>query len=57
MSTTSIKKVEVVVLGTGAGMTHVYKGEPSSSFVVLVDGQPILLGDVVSIQCRRLPVS
>lgn len=38
---------EALILGTGAGATHVYSGEASSSFVVLEDGQPALLCDLV----------
>ena len=39
--------LEIVVLGTGAGATHIYSKESSSSFVVLRDGEPVLLCDMV----------
>ncbi|KAG2493274.1 hypothetical protein HYH03_008411 [Edaphochlamys debaryana] len=38
--------LEIVILGTGAGTTCVYGGERSSSFVVLLRGEPVLLADV-----------
>ncbi|GFR47176.1 hypothetical protein Agub_g8869 [Astrephomene gubernaculifera] len=38
--------LEIVVLGTGAGTTHAFSGEPSSSFVVLKGGKPVLWCDV-----------
>ncbi|GLC33150.1 hypothetical protein PLESTB_000365000 [Pleodorina starrii] len=53
---------EIVVLGTGAGTTYVYSRETSSSFVVLKEGEPLLLCDAgygVTASCQhhvgRLP--
>lgn len=37
--------VDVVVCGVGAGATFVYDGEYSSTFVLRVNGQPLLLLD------------
>jgi hypothetical protein len=45
------QSLQLVVLGTGAGATCVYHGEPSSSFLVLQDGKPILLADAVRCTC------
>ena len=39
-------RVELLVLGTGAGATACYSGECSSSFVLVLDGHPVLLADV-----------
>lgn len=44
-------RVELVVLGVGAGATTVYTGQPSSSYVILIDGKPELLLDAVSYIC------
>jgi hypothetical protein len=40
--------IELVFIGTGAGATSVYHGEPSSAFLLLVDSTPTLLVDAVS---------
>lgn len=37
--------IDLVVCGVGAGATYVYDGESSSSFVLRVDGRPLLLLD------------
>lgn len=39
--------VELVVLGVGAGSTCTYYGECSSSFLICIDNQPLLMLDVV----------
>ena len=39
--------LELVVLGVGAGKTQTYDGEPSSSFGLLIDGEPLLQLDLV----------
>ncbi|EFJ43790.1 hypothetical protein VOLCADRAFT_95922 [Volvox carteri f. nagariensis] len=49
--------LEIIVLGTGAGTTYVYSKQPSSSFVVVKKGEPILLCDVgygVTAACLKL---
>jgi len=43
----SSMSLELVVLGVGAGSTHTYTGECSSSFMLCLDGTPILMLDVV----------
>lgn len=53
-------RVQLLVLGTGAGATSVYHGESSSACVLLLEGEPELMLDVVSRQhaCRagfRMP--
>lgn len=37
--------LELICLGTGHGTTHAFEGQPSSSFAVLLDGEPWLLVD------------
>ena len=39
-------RVDIVILGTGAGATAVYTQECSSSFVLRVDGKTLLIADV-----------
>lgn len=41
-------ELDVVVLGCGCGSTQTYYGQASSSFVLRLDGQPVLMLDVVS---------
>ncbi|XP_077996237.1 uncharacterized protein LOC144449559 isoform X2 [Glandiceps talaboti] len=40
------RELELLCLGTGKGVTAALYGEPSSSFVVLLHGKPVLLVDV-----------
>lgn len=37
------RRYELHCLGTGVGFSHVYDGVPSSSYVLLIDGNPALL--------------
>jgi hypothetical protein len=46
-ATATAGHLDLLILGTGAGATATYHGEPSSSFVIMIDGQPALLCDVV----------
>jgi hypothetical protein len=39
--------LELRILGTGAGQTHVYSSEASSSAVITYNGRPLVLLDVV----------
>jgi hypothetical protein len=43
-----VMSLEVVVLGVGAGSTCTHHGESSSSFMICLDGTPVLMLDVVS---------
>ena len=36
-------RVDLLCLGTGKASTHIYHGEPSTGFVVIQDGEPVLL--------------
>ena len=36
-------RVDLLCLGTGKASTHIYHGEPSTGFVLLQDGEPVLL--------------
>ena len=36
-------RVELLCLGTGKASTHIYYGEPSTGFVIIQDGEPVLL--------------
>jgi hypothetical protein len=42
-----VPQVEILILGTGAGQTHIYSSEASSSAVIICDGHPLVLLDVV----------
>lgn len=57
LGTVMAPRLTLTVLGTGAGATAVYSGEPSSAFVLSVNGTPVLLADVglgTVQQCVRL---
>jgi predicted aminopeptidase len=41
-------RLDVLVLGVGAGDTCVYHKEPGSSFMLRLNGTPVLMLDIVS---------
>lgn len=50
-SVLQVMALEVVVLGVGAGSTCTYYREASSSFMICLDGKPVLMLDVVGDIC------